>query len=137
MESWRLMVLMAGVGFLFAFIFYFLDTSKFISSSENATGTIVGYYERHTTHATSSDERSYHAQVKFITDEGKDIRFTSDYGNNYRPYDIGEDVEVLYDPEWPKDARIKSFWSLWFLPIVFGLLCVSFIYTGLFGERQQ
>ncbi len=38
------------------------------------------------------------------------------------PFDIGEAVAVLYDPSHPRDARIDSFFQLWFAPLIPGLV---------------
>ena len=38
------------------------------------------------------------------------------------PFDIGEAVAVLYDPSHPRDARIDSFFQLWFAPLILGFL---------------
>jgi hypothetical protein len=43
---------------------------------------------------------------------------------------VGDEVTVLYDPEHPLEARIKSFGSsalLWVLPGITGILGVAFL----------
>lgn len=55
------------------------------------------------------------------------IDFKSKPGLWPSPFDAGDAVEVVYDPADPGNARIVSFWTLWFLPIVtvmFGLACL-------------
>lgn len=43
------------------------------------------------------------------------------------PFSVGEEVVVAYDPAHPEDAKIVSFWTLWFLPgamVALGVGCV-------------
>jgi len=47
--------------------------------------------------------------VEFSTSESELVRF-KDIGP---PVDIGDKVEVLYNPVNPSDARIRDFWQLW------------------------
>lgn len=45
-------------------------------------------------------------------------------------YEAGEEVTVLYDPQHPLDARIKSFGSsalMWVLPGISGMLGAAFL----------
>jgi hypothetical protein len=43
------------------------------------------------------------------------------------PFAVGDPVDVAYEPADPANAKIVSFWTLWFLPdamVALGLLCV-------------
>ena len=51
-------------------------------------------------------------------------------GSNPASYEIGDEVTVLYEPEYPLDARIKSFESsalMWVLPAITGILGIAFL----------
>jgi succinate dehydrogenase/fumarate reductase cytochrome b subunit len=43
---------------------------------------------------------------------------------------VGDEVTILYEPEYPSDARIKSFGSsalMWILPGITGILGAAFL----------
>ena len=51
-------------------------------------------------------------------------------GSSTPSYEINDEVTVLYDPEHPLDARIKSFGSsslMWVLPGITGVLGLCFL----------
>ncbi len=70
----------------------------------------------------------YHPIVRFHPKgRGTSIVFKAKPGLWPSPFDAGDRVTVAYDAEDPGDARIVSFWMLWFLPgttVLFGLGCL-------------
>lgn len=68
----------------------------------------------------------FYPTVEFKTADGKTARFTSKLGNGNQPgYEIGQSVEVLYMPDNPADAKIKSGMELWFAP------CMMILFGGI------
>ena len=57
---------------------------------------------------------------------GESVKFTSKFGSRPAPYDIGDGVDVLYDPKDPRDARIDSFRGLWLGAAIAGSLGLFF-----------
>jgi Protein of unknown function (DUF3592) len=94
------------------------------------SGTVIGYNEvqqgRHRDAQGKMDKSAnepiqwtaYDPQVQFISADGKTITFTSPMGSNRKSYRIGDVVQVLYDPEGPENAAIKSFSRLFLVPII-------------------
>jgi len=78
---------------------------------------------------------SYSPQVQFTTDDGKVITFTSSNGSGRKPYRIETAIKVLYAPDDPTKATIKSFTNLFLLGIVlvfFGLGFAGMFLSSLF-----
>jgi hypothetical protein len=51
-------------------------------------------------------------------------------GSNPQSHEVGDEVMVLYGPENPNDARIKSFGSsalMWILPGITGIVGAAFL----------
>ena len=46
-------------------------------------------------------------------------------------------VEVAYDREDPKQAKIVSFWTVWFVPLVLALFGVACLFAGTHTVRQN
>ena len=64
--------------------------------------------------------------------DGASITFKAKPGMWPSPFDVDDRVTVAYNEHDPEDAKIVSFWTLWFLPatlILFGAAC-------LIGGRQ-
>lgn len=78
------------------------------------------------------ESSTYHPVITFYTASGEKKTFTAGGGAYPAKYEIGETVTILYDPDNPSDAEIKS-WEMWFVPILFmviGLFPIM-IYSGI------
>ena len=104
-----------------------------ISREENAPGIVVDMTKR-----IEYDEQdfnrvigeTYYPVVEFTANDGKRRTVQLSEGSFPPAYEIGEEVTVLYEPEHPLDARIKSFGSsalMWILPGITGILGVAFL----------
>lgn len=74
---------------------------------------------------------SYYPVVEFQIPEGKTVSFRSDVGSNPVSYDVGEQVEVLYNPRYPNEAKMTGFWNLWGLATIFAGLGSIFMIIGI------
>lgn len=66
----------------------------------------------------------YRPEIRFKTHAGRTIDFIAPIATRPSRYAIGDEVEVLYNPENPKDVQINSFLNLWFATLMlvgFGL----------------
>jgi len=72
----------------------------------------------------------YYPVVDFTADDGHRRSVQMSVGSDSPEYEKGNEVIVLYDPQHPLDANIKSFGSaalLWVLPAITGILGVAFL----------
>jgi hypothetical protein len=59
-------------------------------------------------------------------------------GSSVPSHEVGDEVTVLYDPDHPLNARIKSFGSyvlMWILPGITGILGLGFLGAVLIVRR--
>jgi hypothetical protein len=119
----------AGLILIFLGILSIRNACVKIRTWKTVSGTLVGYKVYNNQQANGSST-SFCPQVQFSTDDGKLIDFTSSSGSNRRPYRIGATVKVLYEPDDPTKATIKSFTNL-FLPAFF-LLLFGVAFAGMF-----
>jgi Protein of unknown function (DUF3592) len=119
--------LFAGIGVLLlavAAVTAFL-TFRFLAGSERADGTVIDLRE---SYDSQDDTTSYYPVVRFETAEGQPVRFESDVSTSD---DVGDTVEVFYDPDDPNDAKLAGFFNLWGLSLIFGAL--GAVFTGVGG----
>lgn len=110
---------MIGVG-----IYFTTSHIKFVHSAERTTGVIIEILSKRTAKGT----KLYNPIVRYqpLEYEGS-IQFTARPGLWSWLYKVGEEVTVIYYIDNPHEAKIKSFWMLWFLPLItmlFGLMCL-------------
>jgi hypothetical protein len=66
---------------------------------------------------SSRDTWAYYPVVTFTTGDGDLVTFTDGVGTFPPEYEEGERVEVLYDPQNPHDAILKSWKRIWMGPL--------------------
>lgn len=102
-----------------------------ISREKEADGLVVDVIERRE-YVNEQDrvyEDFYYPVVRFTAADGKTREARLSEGSSPASYEKGERVKVLYDPDHPLDARIKSLDSsllMWILPGITGILGVAF-----------
>lgn len=117
---------LAGVIVLLVANHLYTGTRSFLDSTVNAEGLVTDMIKHQ-----YYDGIQYRPVVSFSTPSGENIVFrarTSSYPAAYR---VGEKVEVLYNPNEPDKARIKSFSSLWAATVGLGLTGTLFSLSGL------
>jgi hypothetical protein len=84
------------------------------SNGETTTGTVVDLKE------SSHPETgccTYSPVIEF-TVNGSPYIFSGDNASNPPAYEVGETVEVLYDPADPDNAQINKWAERWLMPII-------------------
>ena len=118
--------LLAGLGQLGGAAYLTYDTQRDLSVGVRADGEVIDLYESR----DSDGDYTYRPHVRFTTREGEVLEFTSTMGSNPAAFDVGEPVAVIYDPASPRDARIDSFFQLWFAPLLLGFMGIVFTAVG-------
>ena len=81
---------------------------------------------------------AYYPVVEFVALDGKRRTVQLNEGSFPAAYEVGDEVTILYEPDHPLDARIKSFASsagMWILPGITGILGVAFLGAVLVVRR--
>ena len=105
---------------------------RFESQGAQAQGEVTGFI------SDCDDEGCSHSpRVRFKTQNGQTISFTSTYSSSPPAYDVGEMVTVIYAVDNPEKAIIKGEGQV--LRIVFMLIGGIFIIAGLllFGSNLR
>lgn len=114
-------VVIAGIFMIIATLFY-LTTKSFLNTCNVAQGKVVDLVPVY--------KGIFFPVVSFMTEDGDTVKFRENVGSNPPRYKKGDLVRVLYDSEKPWRAKIDSFWSLWFISILFAFLGFTFGSTG-------
>lgn len=75
----------------------------------------------------------YRPVIEFTPIRGRIIRFTAGIASRPTTYQVGDTVDVLYDPDAPHQAQINHFTHLWFYPLLFVFFGIFLIVMGLVG----
>src|SRR5262245_57599777 len=110
-----------GLIFILVSVASLLHTRSFLARAHSTQGTVIDLLE-----VKGDDGYTYKPVVRFQEPGGTEIEFATSYSSNPAPAYVGEQVEVLFSPSNPHDARIRGFGGLWALPTIFGGMGVVF-----------
>lgn len=116
-------LIFGGVGFLLAALalFFFIRTRIFINNSQLTQGTITQMV-----YSRDSESSGYTPVFRFRTLEGQDVEVSGNLRSNPPQFQVGQTIDVLYDPENPQKARIKKWMNLYFVSALLGFLGLVF-----------
>jgi len=134
-----------GFGMVVGSFFLYQNAITFLETAITAEGVVTDLVRSRSSSSSSSDSSyTYAPVVKFKTNQGESIEFTSGTSSNPPSYSRGEKIEILYIEERPHDAKINSFFSLWGAPVmvggigsVFFLVGFGIIYWGIRKARNK
>ena len=117
--------LIVGIALLALTWSQFSQSRDRLARGQVAIGTVVGYEEKHD---LEEGTNAFYPHVNFTDAQGNSRGFISSVGG-MKSYDIGAEVEVLYDPE-TSDVVIKSFKELYLSSLILGVLGAVFCGIG-------
>ncbi|MBK9927526.1 MAG: DUF3592 domain-containing protein [Anaerolineales bacterium] len=128
-----IMLLVAGVASF--------NNIRKVNREESASGVVTDMTKR-----LEYDEQdfnrvvgeTYYPVVEFTANDGKRRNVQLSEGSFPPAYEVGDEVTILYEPENPMDARIKSFGSsalMWILPSITGVLGIGFLVAVIAVQR--
>jgi hypothetical protein len=112
-----------------------------INREESASGRVVDMTKQLEYDEEDRDRiigETYYPVVEFTANDGKRRQVQLSEGSWPPAYEIGDEVTVLYEPDHPLDARIKSFASsagMWILPSITGFLGIAFLGAVIVVQR--
>lgn len=125
-----LLFILIGFGVVVSGIFAILKVRRQFAGSAKATGKVIAF-------GRIQGQRGYLycPQVEFQIPTGQTIRFQSEAGSQPPAYQVGQQVEVVYQAANPHKAEINSMMALWFAPGCMSLMGLLFLFVGivLFG----
>jgi len=115
---------------LIAAISSFFNIQK-IGKEESAPGRVVDVVVRRELVNEENDivRDFYYPVIEFVANDGHRRTVQLNEGSDSAYYEKGDEITVLYDPDHPLDARIKSAGSnalMWILPGITGILGIAF-----------
>ena len=100
----------------------------FAATATTCIGKLVAYQsvKSRSDGLTNGRAVNHYPIVEFVDAAGTKRRFTASTGSNQKPYVVGAEITVQYDPKDPENADIESKLYQWMIPaLVFGLGAAS------------
>lgn len=84
-------------------------TQRFVADAETTSGTVIELLRSR----DSDGDVTYRPLVVYETAAGAKVEFASSLSARPAAYEVGESVTVLYQPDRPRQARLKDRFSIW------------------------
>ena len=120
------------VGGLLALIgvFLFMRTRIFIGKAQEVKGTVIQMvYSR--TSSSSGSGGGYAPVYQFRTLDGQTIMIHDSLSSNPPRFQVGQEIDVLYESGNPQKARINKWMNLYFVPVLLGGMGLIFGGVGI------
>jgi len=120
------------VGGLLALIgvFLFIRTRIFIGNAQEVKGTVIQMVYRRTS-SSSSSGGGYAPVYQFRTLDGQNIVVQDSLSSNPPRFQVGQEIDVLYESGNPQKARINKWMNLYFMPVLLGGMGLIFGGVGM------
>ena len=124
----------SGVAVVMLLIAFISSASAILKMNreERAPGRVVEIIQRreYVNHQDRVVQDYYFPVVEFVSADGRRHSVQLTEGSSAPSHEVGDDVTVMYDPDHPLDARIKSLGSsalMWILPGITGIVGLGFL----------
>ena len=120
------------VGGLLALIgvFLLIRTRIFIGKAQEVKGTVMQMvYSRSS--SSSGSGGGYAPVYQFKTLDGQSIVIQDSLSSNPPRFQVGQEIDVLYEPGNPQKARINKWMNLYFVPVLLGGMGLIFGGVGI------
>ena len=126
MKIFALCFIGAGVILLAISGILFVRELVFLGRAETTSGIVTAY----STYTDSEDSTLYCPVIKYTTREGENNAYTSSSCSAPADFNIGDMVQMVYDPGNPKNVQIKNIWDEYVGTIITGLIGLPFFIVG-------
>ena len=133
-----------GAGLLTGGVYSIQQTRRFLQTAVETRGVVTEVVWRESLSRNRGSSWSSYPRFRFSTSDGQEIAVISNTGSSPPSYRVNEPVTILYDPQQPFHASIKSFSELWMLSVIlcglgavfssFGIVAV--VWKGVSGRKN-
>ena len=103
----------------------FIRTRTYISQAQRVKGTVIKMVY------STSNGGGYAPVYQFKTLDGQNIVIQDSLSSNPPRFQVGQEIDVLYESENPQKARINKWMNLYFVPVLLGGMGLIFGGVGI------
>lgn len=117
-------------------IYFYQKTSTFLETARKTTGQVVELI----TNNTSKNKKTYAPVFTFQDSRGKTHKIKSAYSSSSPSYEVGQEVDVFFNPQMPEEAILGDFFEVWGATVIFMTMAtITFLVSSiiLFVENRK
>lgn len=122
-----------GIFFIIGSWSHYRDTTTFLKTAITTQGTVI---EGTVIEGTVIKARETNPTIQFKTKDGRNIIFNDTHNRSRSSkfkevYSTGSQVSIIYQPNHPENARINTFYQLWFDLLISAFVGAIFTISGI------
>ena len=114
--------------------YFVVSNYQFSKRAITVNGRVIDYDSYQSTDDDGGSTTMYTPTFEYEF-QGKTYTHKSSTSTSSKDYKINERVDVLVDPDNPKEILIDSFWEKWFVSLLLGFLGAMFTGMGYLAYR--
>lgn len=140
LSVFKYVFLSIGLAILLGSWMAYKSSRDFLEKAVSTQGTVVDFVK-----VRGSSSTTFRPVVQFITGQGQEVEFISSTGRSRPSFTVGQQVDILYLPENPEDAKFNNYSDLWSIALVTGVMggvffsvgAIIFLVGGLKSRRKE
>ncbi|MFD2572236.1 DUF3592 domain-containing protein [Spirosoma soli] len=132
-----------GLNMLLGGFFSYNKTRTWLANTVRTSGEVIDHVGKESVDSFDRDNKRYdivyYPVVRYQTQTGQLVSFTSSVGSSTPSHAVGEPVGVRYVPANPESAEVDEFMSIWLVTLVLTFIGIPFSIASLaltFGHFQ-
>jgi hypothetical protein len=119
------LLLLVGLVLMSIAYWQFQQTMKLLKNGEIAKARVLELVA-----VRDSDGTSYRPLFRFTTKTNQVKHFEYDVSSSPPAWEVGEEADVIYNPDHPEQAKLMGYWGLFIGAIVLIAVAAPFIIVG-------
>ncbi len=107
----------------------YVREQRFLARAQPASGTVVDL----DLSSDSDGSSTFCPVIEFTTEAGEPVRYYGNVCSNPPAYNVGQQVEVVYDPQKITHVQMSGFWSQYTGVVVLTCIGLPFLLITLWG----
>jgi hypothetical protein len=131
MDMKLFVLIFGGIGVILLSIagIVYVREQRFLSTAEQVTGSVVDLDRS----GGSDGSSAFCPVIEFNTKAGEPVRYYGNVCSNPPSYELGEQVDVVYDPQEISHVQMTGFWSQYTGVFVLGIIGLVFLLITIWG----
>ncbi len=124
-------ILFMSIGLIMLVVVIYLYNShqQFEERAKAVKGTVTAYQDYQSKNDDGSFTTMYTPTFEYEFN-GQSYKHVSSTSTSNKEFEIGQTVNILVDPEDPKEILVNSFMEKWFVPLLLGIMGIVFSGIG-------
>jgi hypothetical protein len=113
-----ILVFLIPMGIIGGGLYWAFNKNATFEKYKHTKGQIIEINQKRLYDDNYKERNQYYPKVRYYDDNGEPYIFEFKIGSERYPDNIGEEIDLLFNPNHPEDVVVNSFLSKWLGPVI-------------------